>query len=170
MKKLSVISLALNEEKNLPELHAELIPVLESLGMDWEWIIIDDHSSDSTPDVISVRTVRFQIRGLRMAKTEGATALCFLGDAKSIWRLCGDACRGRAGSAEVYTPAHREMKKGKYKVVWLTREGGRGDPFFQTAGGAFLLLYDAPYHRNFFHSAQRQRYGAYRWRCCEGDE
>ncbi len=141
MKKLSVISLALNEEKSLPELHEELIPVLESLGIDWEWIIIDDHSADSTPDVIK----RFaqsdsRIRGLRMAKTEGATALCFLG----MQKASGDCAVMLAADGQdppKYIPRLiDEMKKGEYKVVWLTREGGRGDPFFKRQVARFYYF------------------------------
>ena len=141
MKKLSVISLALNEEKSLPELHAELIPVLESLGMDWEWIIIDDHSSDSTPDVIKqFAQSDSRIRGLRMAKTGGPNALCFLG----LQKASGDCSLTLSADGQdppKYIPRLiEEMKKGEYKVVWLTREDGREDPFFKRQVARFYYF------------------------------
>ena len=84
MKKISVITPAFNEEENLPAVHAELIPVLEGLGMEWEWIIIDDHSTDSTPDVIKgFARADSRIKGLRAAKNEGSHALCLFGFQKA---------------------------------------------------------------------------------------
>lgn len=132
MKKISVISPAFNEEKNLPFVRSELIPVLENLGMDWEWVIIDDHSIDSTPDVIK----RFcegdrRIKGLRMAENQGSHALCLLG----LQRAGGDcavilASDGQDPPENIARLAD-EMGKSGNEVVWLTRERGREDPFFK---------------------------------------
>lgn len=132
MKKISIVTPAFNEEKSLPELREELAPVLESLEMDWEWIIVDDHSVDSTPEVIK----RFaqsdsRIRGLRVAKNQGSHALCLLG----LQRASGDCavllCADGQDPPEYIARLVNEMKKGESKVVWFTRENGRGDPFFK---------------------------------------
>ena len=132
MKKLSLVTPAFNEEKALPELYAELAPVLERLEMDWEWIIIDDHSTDSTPDVIE-RLARTdpRIRGLRMARNRGSHALCLFGFRKAS----GDCALILAADGQdppAYIPRLvEEMRRGVHKVVWLTRESGRGDPLFK---------------------------------------
>lgn len=132
MKKISIVTPAFNEENSLPGLWEELAPVLESLEMDWEWIIVDDHSVDSTPEVIK----RFaqsdsRIRGLRVAKNQGSHEICLLG----LQRASGDCavllCADGQDPPEYIARLVSEMKKGDSKVVWLTREDGRGDPFFK---------------------------------------
>ncbi|MCY4042834.1 MAG: glycosyltransferase family 2 protein [Candidatus Dadabacteria bacterium] len=132
MRKISVITPAFNEEENLPAVHAELIPVLEGLGMEWEWIIIDDHSTDSTPDVIKgFARADSRIKGLRAAKNEGSHALCLFGFQKASGDcaviLSADGQDAPGNIARLV----EEMKKTGSKVVWLTREGGRDDPFFK---------------------------------------
>ena len=78
--KISVVTPAFNEEKNLPLLAEELLPVLEQSAMDWEWLIFDDHSEDNT---FSVATQMAQknprIRCARMAKNYGSHALALFG-------------------------------------------------------------------------------------------
>lgn len=48
---LSIISPAFRERDNLPVLYARLCKVMN--GIDWEWIIVDDHSPDDTYAVAS---------------------------------------------------------------------------------------------------------------------
>ncbi len=70
---LSVVSPAYNEAENLPLLYERLCQVLDSTDVDWEWLIIDDHSSDATFAVatnISKRNSR--IRVIRLARNSGA--------------------------------------------------------------------------------------------------
>jgi glycosyltransferase involved in cell wall biosynthesis len=47
-RSLSVVVPMLNEERGLEPLVARLRPVLESLGLDWEIIFVDDGSTDAT--------------------------------------------------------------------------------------------------------------------------
>ena len=49
---LSIVTPAYNEAENLPLLYERLAQVLDSSGLDWEWIIVDDHSADRTFAVI----------------------------------------------------------------------------------------------------------------------
>ena len=46
MSKLSIVVPAYNEAANLPVLYESLRKTLSALSMDWECIIVDDHSSD----------------------------------------------------------------------------------------------------------------------------
>ena len=45
---ISVITPAFNEEDNLPEMRARLHAALDPLDIEWEWLVVDDHSTDGT--------------------------------------------------------------------------------------------------------------------------
>ena len=51
--RLSVITPAFNEASNLKALHARLAAVLDGEGIEWDWLIVDDHSRDETFAVAS---------------------------------------------------------------------------------------------------------------------
>lgn len=51
-RKLSVVVPGLNEERNIPPLVERLQSVLDSLGMAWEVIFVDDGSTDGTLDLL----------------------------------------------------------------------------------------------------------------------
>lgn len=69
---LSVITPAYNEAANLPLLYCSLCSVLE--GLEWEWIVIDDHSSDDTFRVIEEHAGKdTRVRGFRLARNSGRT-------------------------------------------------------------------------------------------------
>jgi glycosyltransferase involved in cell wall biosynthesis len=50
---LSVVIAAYNEEGNLEPLLAELVPVLESLGLSWEVLCVNDASTDGSAAVLA---------------------------------------------------------------------------------------------------------------------
>jgi dolichol-phosphate mannosyltransferase len=43
---LSILTPAFNEAANLPALYARLVETMGTIGGEWEWIIVDDHSRD----------------------------------------------------------------------------------------------------------------------------
>ena len=50
---ISIITPAFNEQDNLPVFHTRLQAVAGSLGITWEWVVVDDsHSSDDTWQVL----------------------------------------------------------------------------------------------------------------------
>ena len=70
---LSVVTPAFNEAINLPLLYGRLSAVLA--GLEWEWIIIDDHSSDETFAAISALHREDPcVRGFRLARNSGSHA------------------------------------------------------------------------------------------------
>jgi glycosyltransferase involved in cell wall biosynthesis len=72
---LSVITPAYNEEQNLRVLYERLCAVLDSLDMEWEWIVTDDHSSDRTFEVLSELGQRdARVRALRFSRNFGSHA------------------------------------------------------------------------------------------------
>jgi len=71
--RLSVVTPAYREAQNLPELYERLCSVLDGLGVDWEWIIVDDHSPDGTFAVIHDTAERDdRVRGIRLARNSGS--------------------------------------------------------------------------------------------------
>lgn len=70
---LTLVTPAYNEADNLPRLYERLVAVLDPMQFDWEWIIVDDHSSDHTFAVISeLFHADSRIRGYRFARNFGA--------------------------------------------------------------------------------------------------
>ena len=49
---LSIIVPVYNEEESLPELYAQVVPVMESIGRPWELILINDGSRDRSPALL----------------------------------------------------------------------------------------------------------------------
>jgi len=68
---ISIVTPAFNEHANLPLLYERLARVFRNL--DWEWIIVDDHSRDETFAVIeSLVALDPRIRGFRLARNSGS--------------------------------------------------------------------------------------------------
>ena len=72
---LSIVTPAFNESLNLPLLYGRLREVLDSAGIDWEWLVVDDHSSDATFDVLrGMAASDTRVRGIRFARNCGSHA------------------------------------------------------------------------------------------------
>lgn len=70
---LSVVTPAYNEAENLPLLYERLSQVLDSLNLDWEWVIVEDHSSDATFAVIAdLARHDPRVYGIRFARNFGS--------------------------------------------------------------------------------------------------
>lgn len=70
---LSVVTPAYNEAENLSLLYNRLYEVLNKAGVDWEWIVIDDHSRDATPQVLRELVQRdARLRAYRFSRNFGS--------------------------------------------------------------------------------------------------
>src|SRR5258706_952455 len=70
---LSILTPAFNEAANLPALYDRLVETMGSVGGDWEWVIVDDHSRDETFAVIEALALRdARVRGFRLARNSGS--------------------------------------------------------------------------------------------------
>ena len=70
---LSILTPAFNESENLPQLYARLVAALDRLGLDWEWVIVDDHSRDDTIGVVEELTrTDPRVRGVRLSRNSGS--------------------------------------------------------------------------------------------------
>lgn len=74
MKRLSVVVAAFNEEGNLPLLHERLLALdWAAMGMEPEFVYVDDHSRDGTPRVLAGLAARDpRVKVLRFSKNFGS--------------------------------------------------------------------------------------------------
>lgn len=121
--RLSVVTPALNEAENLPALHARLTSALASTEGEWEWIVIDDHSTDSTFDEVT-RLARHdsRVRGVRLARHAGSHAAIACGLATARGRAAIVLAADGQDPPEIL-PALVEAWTNGAHVVWGARSG-----------------------------------------------
>ncbi|MCX6225987.1 MAG: glycosyltransferase family 2 protein [Bacteroidia bacterium] len=124
---LTIITPAYNEAGNIPLLYQRIEKVLKDEMIDWEWIIIDDHSQDDSFKVISqIAQQDTHVKGIRLARNAGShTAI-----------KCGlDFCQGNCTvvmAADLQDPPETipdlisKWQQGA-KVVWAVREQRQGE-------------------------------------------
>lgn len=136
---LSIVTPAYNEAANLPLLHERLCRAMDELRMTWEWIVVDDNSSDGTFGAMSEIAARdSRVRGLRFSRHFGSQSgfLCGFHQAR------GDAAVGMAGDGqdppELIPRLGEEWRTG-VQVVWATRFNRASD---SVSGRVLSRLYD----------------------------
>ena len=136
--RLSLVTPAYNEAENLPLLYGRLSAVLNPLDVDWEWIVVDDHSADATFGTVAEIALRDpHVRAVRFARNFGSH--------KAI--LCGlDHARGDCAvvlAADLQDPPETiptllaKWREGA-QVVWAARAGREGE---RAATVGFARLY-----------------------------
>lgn len=135
---LSIITPAYNEAENLPLLYERLSNVLDSLTINWEWIVVDDHSVDKTFTAITNIAERdSRVHGIRFSRNFGShTAMtCGLHYAK------GDCAVIMAADLqdppETLPELLAEWNEGA-QVVWAVRKRRPGE---KTSKVGFARLY-----------------------------
>lgn len=79
---LSIVTPAFNEAANLPEFHRRLSAALT--GVEWEWIAVDDHSSDDSFGVLTALAKGdARVRGVRLQRNFGSHAAIACGLAQA---------------------------------------------------------------------------------------
>ena len=137
---LSVITPAYNEAENLPVLYERLSLACEDTDVDWEWIIVDDHSTDDTFATIRDLSEQNQsIQGLRFARNSGAHTAILCG----MQHAAGDCAVIMA--ADLQDPPETigallaEWQADNH-VVWAVRAQREGESV-QTLGFARLYYF-----------------------------
>lgn len=70
---LSLVTPAWNEQDNLPVLYSRICNVLDPIGIDWEWVVVDDHSGDNTFGVLTALARQDpRVRAIRFARNSGS--------------------------------------------------------------------------------------------------
>jgi len=135
---LSVVTPAFNEVDNLPILYERLKKVLASLELDWEWVIIDDHSLDSTFEVISeIAHKDRRVRGLRFARNLGSHSAMACGLQYAKGNCAVIMAADLQDPPEVLPELVQKWREGA-QVVWAVRSK-RGGERLSTIG--FSRLY-----------------------------
>jgi polyisoprenyl-phosphate glycosyltransferase len=136
---ISIVTPAFNEARNLPVLYERICATMESLGLDWEWIVVDDHSEDETFAAIARLAERDRrVRGVRFARNFGhhSAVTCGLHQAR------GDCVTALAADLqdppEVIAELLEQWNSG-VKVVWAAR--GRREGEKATTVGFSRLYY-----------------------------
>jgi len=124
---LSILTPAFNESVNLERLHARITQTMASLGGDWEWLIVDDHSRDDTFDVVQrLAAADPHVRGVRLARNSGSHIAITCG----LHHVRGEAAVMMA--SDLQDPpetlgALLEKWRHGAQVVWATRRQRPGD-------------------------------------------
>lgn len=124
---ISVITPAFNEALNLNALHVRMVETMTSLGMDWEWIVVDDHSRDDTFGVVRrLSAADPRVRGVRFARNSGSHVAIACG----MHLAAGDAVVMMA--ADLQDPPETiaalvERWRHGAQVVWAVRRSRPGD-------------------------------------------
>ena len=124
---LSILTPAFNEAENLEALHRRVADAAARLGVDWEWVIVDDQSRDATFAVIErLAAIDPRVKGIRLARNSGShvAIACALHHAR------GDAAVMMA--ADLQDPpetmgAMLEAWRDGAQVVWAVRRQRPGD-------------------------------------------
>ena len=121
---LSIVTPAHDEAANLPELYRRLEAALTSLGGAWEWIVVDDASTDGTSAVLrALASTHPAVRPLRQPRRAGSHAAILAG----CRAACGDAAvvlvADLQDPPEMIPSLLAEWRRGA-DVVWAARAPG----------------------------------------------
>jgi dolichol-phosphate mannosyltransferase len=124
---LSLVTPAYNETRNLPLLYERVSAVLTSLDVDWEWIVVDDHSTDNTFGTITNIALRdSHVRAVRFARNFGShkAILCGLELAQGD---CAVVLAGDLQDPPETVPLLLAKWREGAQVVWAARVGREGE-------------------------------------------
>jgi polyisoprenyl-phosphate glycosyltransferase len=134
---ISILTPAFNESANLRALYDRLAAAMMADNVEWEWLIVDDHSRDDTFTVIQqLAAPDARVRGLRLARNSGShiAIMC------ALHHVAGDAAVLLA--ADLQDPPEFigrmiERWRAGAQVVWAVRRQRPGE----TSHRGFAALY-----------------------------
>ena len=131
---ISVVTPAFNEAKNLPMLYEDLRSVLDSISKKWEWVVIDDHSTDETFSVLTYLADRDdRLRGFRLSRNSGAHIAIACGLNHALGDCAVVMAADRQDPPDTLLDLVREWSNGA-QIVWASgarSEGkSKGSKFF----------------------------------------
>ena len=124
---ITVVTPAYNEADSLLPLHAGLTRVMVDSGLDWEWVVIDDHSVDGTFSVLKDLTrSEERLRAYRFARNSGShvAVRCGLDHARGD---CAVVLAADLQDPPETIPLLIEKWKAGADVVWAVREERLGE-------------------------------------------
>jgi dolichol-phosphate mannosyltransferase len=125
---LSIITPAFNEAANLDAMRARLTAALAASAVDdWEWLVVDDHSADTTFDVIrAMASAEPRVRGIRLSRNSGSHTAVACG----LHHVRGDAAVMLAGDLQdppELLQSLLERWRAGAQVVWASRRVQPGE-------------------------------------------
>ena len=122
---ISIVTPAFNEGSNLPLLHERLTSVFGQL--DWEWIIVDDHSRDNTFEVIErLVAIDPRVRGIRLAYNSGSHLAFTCGLRHASGEVAALMVADLQDPPELLIQMLERWRSG-VQVVWAVRRHQPGD-------------------------------------------
>lgn len=122
---LSIVTPAYDEEANLPLLYEQICEALSD--SDWEWLIVDDHSSDDTFAVAQSLALRDRrVKGLRLSRNVGTHVAVRCGMDHAL----GDAVVVMASDLQDppnVIPSLLDPWREGIHVVWAVRDSRSGE-------------------------------------------
>ncbi len=132
MTRWSALLPCFNEAENLRPVYQRLAKMAAEIGGDWEFLFIDDHSTDRTPDVLAeLAQADARVKSVRFARNFGSHAAIAAGLAHSS----GDAAVILAADGQdppEDVPRMIAKWKEGFRVVWAVR-AAREDAFLVKA-------------------------------------
>jgi polyisoprenyl-phosphate glycosyltransferase len=137
---LSVVTPAYNEADNLPSLYERLSQVMDTIGVNWEWIVIDDHSSDETFTIVAdIASHDSRVHAIRFTRNFGSHTAITCG----LHHVRGDCAVIMAADLQdppETLPALLTKWRGGAQVVWAMRARREGETV-STVGSARLYYW-----------------------------
>lgn len=135
---LSIITPVYNEEENLNIIHERLVSVLTDLKIKFEWIIVDDHSTDSSFGIIkSIARKNENVFGIRLSKNYGSHKAILSGLRESKGQIAVVLASDLQDPPEIIPEMIHKWKSGS-QIIWAVRNKRIGESFLTNL---FSLFY-----------------------------
>jgi polyisoprenyl-phosphate glycosyltransferase len=126
MPELTIVVPAYNESENIPVLYDRILQTTEKHKVDWELVVVDDHSQDNTFDILSKIAERDnRVRGIRLTRNFGSHIAIMCG----LHHALGDCAVVLAADLqdppETIPELLTQWRKGS-QVVWAARRSREG--------------------------------------------
>lgn len=119
---VSIVTPAFNEAENLPILYGRLCSVLDTINTQWEWIVVDDHSTDNTFEVLSrIAEQDDRVSGFRLSRNSGSHIAIRCG-LNNVGGGCAVVMAADLQDPPETLPELLQKWQGGAQVVWATRD------------------------------------------------
>jgi glycosyltransferase involved in cell wall biosynthesis len=124
---ISIVTPAFNESSNLLALWKRLCVSMESAGAEWEWIVVDDHSTDTTFETISaLSAANRHVHGYRFSRNFGSHLALTCGLENAHGR-CAVVMAGDLQDPPELLPELIDKWRNGAQVVWAVRREREGE-------------------------------------------
>jgi dolichol-phosphate mannosyltransferase len=135
---LSLVTPAYNEEQNLPVLYQEIRRVLDAIDLTWEWLVVDDHSSDGSFALMSaLARSDSRVRAVRFSRNSGSHCAITFGLHHARGECAAILAADMQDPPETLPLLLDAWREGA-QVVWAVRDKREGE---KTSTVAFARLY-----------------------------